>query len=783
MVCRRGARRPRRPQHRLRAVAFAAGSPALPPGRRPGAARDHNRRPPPRSGGLHRGRLAGGTRGSRAAPARDPAGDRPAAAEACAAAGSGPCPLARHHARLRPARGLHPLAPGPRLARAALSDGAGPPRRDSGAGGALARRRRACDGARARPGMDPADARRDCANHRIRPDRAPPAAASGRTSAYRRARAGAPRPRSAPALLTPAAASAAAPATKGEHEHEPNLRARTRARRRRRRRLRPRLRLERAGPRRDQSAGRKDEDERALHACRSDRERKPDDHEGRADAAERLRHRLFPALRGLEAGCPIDGIRREHADPEGDVERRQGPDRRGRRLPVPRQPRLEQDLPVQRATDVLGRLPRRLDGPGVVGHPGADDRGQVLARQRGQLDTRNRRPRRRRGWRGSGRDRPRDARRQPAARMKRTLLTVLAATVASLALPGAAWAHAALLQTTPVASRVLNGSPKQVALRYSEPVEPRFAIVSVTSAAGEQQTVGSPRRSPTDADTLVVPLKRLPEGWYLVYWRVISVDGHPVRGAFTFAVGPNAGPAPQFVIPSVSETAATPKLVAARWLAFLSMMTAIGLFVLRIAIARPLVARVTGTRLRHVSIAFAAASVLALVAIPVYFLLATAEFALRSFWSFAALFPLVRISAFGRGWVDLELVFALFSGAAAIAIWLDRPERPQRSIAAILALTGAVGAGAAALLVPGTVGHAGQNSPRGLSLAFDWLHLVAGPVWVGGLIGLVVLAASRPAARRVAALVVCVPRFSTTALVSVLVLIGAGIGSAVEEMP
>ena len=40
-----------------------------------------------------------------------------------------------------------------------------------------------------------------------------------------------------------------------------------------------------------------------------------------------------------------------------------------------------------------------------------------------------------------------------------------------------------------------------------------------------------------------------PEGWYLVYWRVISVDGHPVRGAFTFAVGPNPGPQPQFVDP------------------------------------------------------------------------------------------------------------------------------------------------------------------------------------------------------------------------------------------
>jgi copper transport protein len=367
--------------------------------------------------------------------------------------------------------------------------------------------------------------------------------------------------------------------------------------------------------------------------------------------------------------------------------------------------------------------------------------------------------------------------------VRRIVLIALAALAASLTLPAAAWAHAALLQTTPVASRVVNTPPKEVALRYSEAVEPRFAIVSVTDASGSRETAGSPSRSPADADTLVVPLKRLHEGWYLVYWRVISVDGHPVRGAFTFAVGPNPGPAPQFVIPSISETAATPRLVTARWVAFLSVMAAIGLFVLRIVVARPMVARVSGTRLRSVTIAFGVASVVALLAVPVYVLLATAEFALRSFWSFGALLPLVRVSAFGRGWLDLELAFALFAGAAAVAIWLDRPEPRERSIAAVLALSGALGAAAACLLVPGTVGHAGQTSPRGLSLAFDWFHLVAGSVWVGGLIGLVVLAASLPAARRVAGLVVCVPRFSNVAFVSVLVLIGAGIGSSIQHLP
>ena len=367
--------------------------------------------------------------------------------------------------------------------------------------------------------------------------------------------------------------------------------------------------------------------------------------------------------------------------------------------------------------------------------------------------------------------------------MRRVVLITLAAAAASLVLPAVAWAHAALLQTTPVASRIVNTPPKQVLLRYSEAVEPRFAIVSVTNAAGDKETTGAPSRSPANADTLVVPLKKLAEGWYLVYWRVISVDGHPVRGAFTFAVGPNAGPAPQFAIPSISETAATPRLVTARWLAFLSLMAAIGLFILRIVVARPVVARVPGTRLRAVTIAFGAASVVALLAIPVYVLLSTAEFALRSFWSFGALFPLVRVSAFGRSWLDLELVFALFVAAAAVAIWLDQPERRQRSTAALLALAGAFGAAAACLLVPGLAGHAGQTSPRGLSLAFDWFHLVAGSVWVGGLIGLVVLAATLPAARRVAALVVCVPRFSNVAFVSVLVLIGAGIGSAVQQMP
>lgn len=353
----------------------------------------------------------------------------------------------------------------------------------------------------------------------------------------------------------------------------------------------------------------------------------------------------------------------------------------------------------------------------------------------------------------------------------------------ALLLPAAASAHAYLVRTAPAASVILNSPPPVVALTYDEAVEPRFALISVTDANAKQEVVGPVRRSAANPDTLVVSLRKVPEGWYLIYWRAISVDGHPVQGVFTFAVGPNPGPEPQFKAPHVSQTATSTPLLIARWLAFLTTMIAIGLFVLRMLIARPLVRRVEGTTLRALSIAFVVCSVLALIAIPAYLEESTAIDSLRSFFAFGALVPLWRTTAFGRGYVDFEVCFALFCVAAWIAVWVDRPELPRRTVAAFLSLAGALAAAAAVLLIPGLSGHASQTSPRGVAVLLDWLHLVSGSVWLGGLVGLVILWRSLPATRRIAGLIVCVPRFSDTAFVSVMLLLGTGVGATVLHMP
>jgi copper transport protein len=216
---------------------------------------------------------------------------------------------------------------------------------------------------------------------------------------------------------------------------------------------------------------------------------------------------------------------------------------------------------------------------------------------------------------------------------------------------------------------------------------------------------------------------------------------------------------------------------------FLAVMIAIGLFVLRFLVARALGRRTDGTGLHALSVGFVVASVVGLLAIAAYLDASIATDSLRSVFDVGALVPLFRVTAFGRGYTDMLLCFALFCVAGWTALYLDRPDRAQRSVAEVAAQAGTLLAAVAVLVIPGTAGHAAQTSPAGLTLSADWVHLIAGSVWLGGLVGLLVLWFALPAARRVSALSVVVPRFSNVALGSVAFLVITGTIEAIDHMP
>ena len=71
-------------------------------------------------------------------------------------------------------------------------------------------------------------------------------------------------------------------------------------------------------------------------------------------------------------------------------------------------------------------------------------------------------------------------------------------------------------------------------IRFSEPVDPVGAGISVTGPTGADATNGAVRRR---GDTLTRPIDARTRGTYVVEWLVVGGDAHPARGAFLFSVG------------------------------------------------------------------------------------------------------------------------------------------------------------------------------------------------------------------------------------------------------
>src|SRR5260370_19484937 len=98
-----------------------------------------------------------------------------------------------------------------------------------------------------------------------------------------------------------------------------------------------------------------------------------------------------------------------------------------------------------------------------------------------------------------------------------------------------AFAHAVLLQTLPGEGAVLTNAPKTVTLRYSEQVEASLGAVRIYDSNSNRVDSGAITKPAPDVVQIAVP--RLRAGAYVVTWRVISADSHPVQGSFTFQVG------------------------------------------------------------------------------------------------------------------------------------------------------------------------------------------------------------------------------------------------------
>ena len=118
-------------------------------------------------------------------------------------------------------------------------------------------------------------------------------------------------------------------------------------------------------------------------------------------------------------------------------------------------------------------------------------------------------------------------RRVLAALLCGLVLTTLAASPAS--------AHATLTSVDPADGARLDASPDVVRLTFSERVSADLGGVRVLDAEGAQVQEGTARVDGTSVEVGLAP--NLPDGTYVISYRVTSADGHPIRGGSVFAVG------------------------------------------------------------------------------------------------------------------------------------------------------------------------------------------------------------------------------------------------------
>jgi copper transport protein len=375
---------------------------------------------------------------------------------------------------------------------------------------------------------------------------------------------------------------------------------------------------------------------------------------------------------------------------------------------------------------------------------------------------------------------------RPARRLAAVL--TLAAPAAALAVALAATpaaAHATLLGSDPRDGATLERAPASVKLTFSEPVSLSLGGVRMLTAGGGEVRLG--RVVPTgDPSRVEVALPPDLHGVYVLSWRAVSADSHPVAGAFTFTVGSDV---------RVSEADRDALLQAAaggsggadRAVTAAAAVTRAALFaaltVLLGALAFLVLLWPDGVRSPRVRALLLAGLVTAaaatLAGVPLQGAYATGR-------------PLTSVLDPSLSGQVLTTRFGLASAARlalllVVAAGLARARRagsllqvaPRLLSPRQAALTGlAVAAGLLATVA--LVGHAGTGPYRQLGLATDLVHLAAVSAWLGGLAVLAV--AVLPGGPGPEDPGIVVGAFSQLAFTAVATIVGTGVVQSVRQV-
>ena len=315
----------------------------------------------------------------------------------------------------------------------------------------------------------------------------------------------------------------------------------------------------------------------------------------------------------------------------------------------------------------------------------------------------------------------------------RTLRRIPGAAIASTVLaltfiPGIASAHAILESSSPEPSALLASSPKEIRLDFDEQVEDSLGDIRIYDSEQREVSVKKTVRSSSDLSIVTAGVPTLKNGVYVVVWRVVSADGHPISGAFPFEIGTKStGTSASLLEEVLNRTETTSPLgnpmSTLRLLGFLGLILLIGC--VSLLWRSPLLGNARVGRTLQFSSVFIAISSLGL-------LLMQGPYTAGKSWG--SLFDSVLIGDVMQTRLGLALfvraICAFAWGVLALTASASVSRRWRISVVATAVITIATYAAS---------GHQSAGTLPGIFVPLDMIHLAAISTWVGALLALAVI--------------------------------------------
>ena len=150
--------------------------------------------------------------------------------------------------------------------------------------------------------------------------------------------------------------------------------------------------------------------------------------------------------------------------------------------------------------------------------------------------------------------------RNPRRSLITALATLLLGAGLTLAVATPAQAHDELVSSSPEAGSTVPGSPAEITLSFSGELIAGMQSAAVEVITPDGQNIATDAPSSEDGTSITQHLApNPPAGLFTVRWKVVSSDGHPISGEYTYTVAPtDADPSSPAATPSAAPQTPAP---------------------------------------------------------------------------------------------------------------------------------------------------------------------------------------------------------------------------------